>query len=176
MNKNIIKKIIVGLLLSLTFSFTIQAQEMKGENGELNDEEVIILLPPGQNKSTDTQNSYARGSIISTAFASISNEGGGKIEILLETLAHHHCNRIRHIGYLERWVDLEQDYEQVARYEFDEYAEDHPGESFTGLTSVLIVEDQPAGYYYRLRGTHKVYADDGSEGFSTRTDGVMITK
>lgn len=169
------KKLILGVLFSLFFSFNVQAQEV-GVNSNTKSGNDTILLPIGQRESSDRQNGYARGDVISSAFASITNLGDGKIEILLETLAHHQCDRIRQVAYLERWVAEDQDYEQVARYEFVESAEDHPNESFTALTSVVVVDDQPSGYYYRVRGAHNVYANGGSEGFNTRTDGVMITK
>lgn len=170
-----IKNLILGILLSFVFASNVQAQEV-GRNSNTSSENDTILLPIGQRESSDRQNGYARGDIISSAFASITNLGDGKIEILLETLAHHQCDRIRHVAYLERWIEEDQDYEQVARYEFVERAEDHPNESFTALTSVVVVEDQPSGYYYRVRGAHNVYADGGTEGFNTRTNGVMITK
>lgn len=177
MQNKIIKRLIVGIILSISCSFSVQASENeKNMNVVVYSEDGSVLLPMGEGKSSDRQDSYARGTIISSAFASITNSGGGKIEILLETLAHRQCDKIRHVGYLERWIEEDQDYEQVARYEFIEYASDHPDERFTALTSLLVIEDQPTGYYYRLRGTHNVYVDGTTEGLSTRTNGVMITK
>lgn len=176
MKMAICKKTIMGLILSMLLSFSVQADEGSEIWVETKQNNDSILLPVDQRESVDRQYNYTRGNIISSAMSSVANEGGGTIEVMLETLAHHQCDKILHIAYLERWVAEDQDYEQVARYEFVEYAEDHPNESFTGLTSRILVDDQPSGYYYRVRGTHKVWAGETSEGFTTRTNGVMIKK
>lgn len=178
MKKYAWRKIVVGILLLLTITINVQAQTMENlSNVEISDSEASVLLPKGNPQSVNRVDGYARGNLISTSIASITNLGEGKIEILLETLAHHQCAKIRQVAYLERWNEEFQDWDQVARYEFEELAEDHPDESFTALTSLIVVKDQPAGYYYRVRGAHKVWGEDGTnEGFSTRTDGVMITK
>lgn len=177
MKKNVCKRILIVGLFSLLFTMNVQAQTINN-SGYIrpDDSEKYVLLPSEQRTSVDRRDSYARGSLISTATASITNIGGGKIEILVETLAHHQCDEIFQVAYLEQWNEEYQDWDQVANYEFQETADDHPDESFTALTSVVIVDDQPSGYYYRVRGMHKVWGGDISESFSTRTNGVLITK
>lgn len=131
-------------------------------------------LPEAARHSNDFEFD-ARASILSTATADITNEGGGKIALLLETLAHVPCDKIRHDGYLERWEESYQDWNQVANYSFIEYKEDQPDGKLTYLVSTVMVEDQPAGYYYRLCGVHGAWANGKGQAFSTRTNGVMIT-
>lgn len=178
MKKCVWKKMIVGILLAMTVTINVQAQTTdRDAYAATSKNEDSVLLPEEERQSVDRANGYARGDIISTAIASITNLGEGKLEILLETLAHHQCVKIRHVAYLERWNDEFQDWDQVARYEFEELAEEHPDESFTALTSLIIVDDQPTGYHYRVRGAHKVWGEDGyNEGFTTRTNGVVLTK
>lgn len=174
-NLNKIKLLTTVLIIIMIYSIPSYADVFYWDGVEvqrINDDSE--LLPEGARRSEDSQVD-TRASILSSAFADITNDGGGRIALLLETLAHVPCDKIRHDGYLERWEESYQDWNQVADFSFIEYKEDHPDGVLTYLTSVVIVEDQPAGYYYRLCGVHGAWANGKGQAFSTRTNGVMIT-
>lgn len=115
-----------------------------------------------------------RGSIIDTATAIISNEGGGDIGILVETLAHVECDKIKNLAILER-LEGEQ-WKEIARYEFTAEKKDFPTEDLSGMTNEFTVENQETDCYYRVRGIHCVWVDGKSQAFTTMTDGILITE
>lgn len=115
-----------------------------------------------------------RGSIIDTATVQISNLGKGDIGIIIETLAHVECDKIKNIAVLQReenskWVE-------VSRYIYDASKEDFPTEDLSGMTNEFTVKNQKTGYKYRVVGIHYVEANGKGQSFMTKTDGVKITE
>lgn len=115
-----------------------------------------------------------RGSIIDTATVQISNLGKGDIGIIIETLAHVECDKIKNIAVLQReegskWVE-------VSRYTYDASKEDFPTEDLSGMTNEFTVKNQKTGYKYRVVGIHYVEANGKGQSFMTKTGGVMITE
>lgn len=164
--------IMINLFTSPVYAGADNMRMVSNEAGE----RQSILLPPWETESKDVRNSVLRGAILSTAIAEIENEGNGNIGIFIQTLAHRECDQIRHKAYLDRWNEDYQSWEMVDSYAFDETKADYPDEPFTSLTSSFTVLKQPTGYYYRVRGTHAVWLGGESETFSTRTNGILITK
>lgn len=176
MQRNLVKMLagvllITGCCTKLVYASPEFSNSMAGNVKS----ETSWLLPWTESNSRDTQYIEPRNSIISAAIADISNPGGGKIDILIETLAHVPCDEIRHEAYLERWVEEDNDWATVDSFMFVEYKEDHPNDDLTALTSTVTVSNQPAGYYYRVRGFHNVWLNGVSQGYTTHTDGVLIT-
>ena len=115
-----------------------------------------------------------RGSIIDTALTRISNLGKGDIGILIQTVAHVECDKIKNIAVLQReengkWVE-------VSRYTYDASKEDFPTEDLSGMSNDFTVKNQKTGYYYRVVGVHYVEANGKGQSFMTRTDGIKITE
>lgn len=176
MRRKLIKLVCATLaIMGCCANLAYASPNLPNETGEKTNDEISLLLPRSERGSSDVRYIEPRNSIISTAIADISNPGGGKIDILIETLAHVPCDEIRHKAYLEQWSDEIQDWVLVDSFMFVEYKEDHPDDDLTALTSTVTVSNQPAGYYYRVQGYHMVWVGDVSQGFSTRTDGVLIT-
>ena len=67
-----------------------------------------------------------RGSIIDTALTRISNLGKGDIGILIQTVAHVECDKIKNIAVLQRQEDGK--WVEVSRYIYDAKKEDFPTE------------------------------------------------
>ena len=107
-----------------------------------------------------------RGSIIDTATVQISNLGKGDIGIIIETLAHVECDKIKNIAVLQREEDST----------YDAKKEDFPTEDLSGMTNEFTVKNQKTGYKYRVVGVHYVEANGKGQSFMTKTGGVMITE
>lgn len=129
-----------------------------------------------QEKDTSRVVTYAdpRGQYISFSTASITNDGGGVIGISAVTTAHESVDKIRIHLYLDRLNENEK-WIQVDDFDFTFLPENMPNGELGEATVSFKVNDQPAGYYYRVRGTHGVWKNGVSESQSTRTNGVLIT-
>ena len=79
-----------------------------------------------------------RGSIIDTATVQISNLGKGDIGIIIETLAHVECDKIKNIAILQRQEDGK--WVEVSRYIYDAKKEDFPTEDLSGMTNEFTVK------------------------------------
>lgn len=115
-----------------------------------------------------------RGDYISTSTSRLSNIGGGAIGISAATTAHEPVDKIRIHLYLDR-LDSDNKWTQVDDFDFTFTPEDDPSGELTIATVEFEVNNQPSGYYYRVRGTHGVWKNGVIETQSTRTNGVMIT-
>ena len=115
-----------------------------------------------------------RGSIIDTALTRISNLGKGDIGILIQTVAHVECDKIKNIAVLQRQEDGK--WVEVSRYIYDAKKEDFPTEDLSGMTNEFTVKNQKTGYYYRVVGVHYVESNGKGQSFMTKTDGIKITE
>ena len=115
-----------------------------------------------------------RGSIIDTALTRISNLGKGDIGILIQTVAHVECDKIKNIAVLQREEDGK--WVEVARYIYDASKEDFPTEDLSGMSNDFTVKNQKTGYYYRVVGVHYVESNGKGQSFMTKTDGIKITE
>ena len=115
-----------------------------------------------------------RGDYISSSHSSVTNAGGGAIGISGATTAHEPVDKIRIHLYLDR-LDSDNKWTQVDDFDFTFTPEDDPSGELTIATVSFEVNNQPSGYYYRVRGTHGVWKNGVIETQSTRTNGVMIT-
>lgn len=115
-----------------------------------------------------------RGDYISTSTSRITNEGRGVIGISAATTAHESVDKIRIHLYLDR-LDADERWTQVDDFDFIFLPEDVPNGDLSEATVSFNINNQPSGYYYRVRGTHGVWKNGVIETQSTRTDGVMIT-
>lgn len=132
-----------------------------------------VLLPEGVTKSIGTSGSVDRGRYISSSAVGISNEGYGKIGVYADTLAHVNVKKIQMNVYLDRWDEENRDWEQVKMFKY--VYTPAAGETLNSASESFTISDQPAGYYYRLRGIHGVWAYTGEvETHSSVTDGIMI--
>lgn len=174
MGKRVIKVILLLTFLMGINILSVQAQVNGMRQGA--DERPSILLPPWERTAKDVRNSIMRGTIISSAQVAIIDEENGNIGIYIQTLAHKECDRILHKAILDRWDAEKEFWYTVDSYTFEETKEDYPNERFSSLTTAFSVLKQPTGFYYRIRGNHSVMLGGDTESFSTRTDGILITK
>lgn len=169
----------VKYVMALVFLFVIfnliptYANDIFYWNGmEIQDvDDESIILPENIKESRG----ITRGEVISTGLVSIANKGGGKAALTIETLAHVRCDRICNTITLQRWDDSADDWVKVLSYDFEARQEDNPDVDLTSLINGLDVENLQAGTY-RARGLHAVYLGDVYEGFTSKTQGIQITK
>ena len=115
-----------------------------------------------------------RGSIIDTALTRISNLGKGDIGILIQTVAHVECDKIKNIAVLQREEDGK--WVEVSGYIYDASKEDFPTEDLSGMSNDFTVKNQKTGYYYRVVGVHYVESNGKGQSFMTKTEGIKITE
>lgn len=117
-----------------------------------------------------------RGNIISTGILEISNPGNGEIGVYMQTLTHVDIDETTFGIYLDRWLESEQKWLNVADYRFVYNKENSPNDNLTTKAISFNVLGQPSDCYYRLRGVHIVSSDGTREMLSSQTDGLLITK
>lgn len=162
--RNILKKsLVVGTICSIIFAVPAFA---KTEN--------IYQNNSDRYKREATAIDTTRGDYISASNSGITNAGGGAIGISAATTAHEPVDKIRIHLYLDR-LDTDNRWTQVDDFDFTFTPEDDPSGELTIAAVEFEVNNQPSGYYYRVRGTHGVWKNGVTETQSTWTDGVMIT-
>lgn len=130
-----------------------------------------VLLPENVTNSTG----QARGEVISTGVIDISNEGKGKVGLTIETIAHVRCDRIRNKLALQKWDESLEEWSDVSNFEFEALQEDQPDKDLIYLINGVDIENLQPGTY-RARGFHAVYLGDMYESFSSKTNGIQVTK
>lgn len=160
------KKYLLGTLaiavLCVTFAFPAF-----GEKSLLNSENV---------SASNRVAKEPRGSIISTGSLRISNEGNGEIGVLMQTMAHVDIDETLFFVSLDRWIESEKRWANVANFDFSYKQEDYPDENISVKSISFNILGQPVDCYYRLRGNHIVVLGDKRESLSSETDGILITK
>ena len=162
--RSVLKKTVaMGIICSLAFVTPVFAERQNSyqNNSKIYKREAI---------SVDA----TRGNYISASNSSITNAGGGAIGISAFTTAHESVDKIRIHLYLDR-LDTDERWTQVDDFDFTFTPEDVPNGDLSEATVSFEVNNQPSGYYYRVRGTHGVWKNGAIETQSTRTNGVMIT-
>lgn len=136
-----------------------------------NNDELSVILPESVNRSTG----QTRGNIISTGLVSIVDKGKGKVALTVETWAHVPCDKICNGISLQKWNESTEDWEELLFYEFEALKEDNPDEDLVILINGVDVENLQSGTY-RARGLHAVYLGTEYEGYTSKTQGIQITK
>ena len=91
-------------------------------------------------------------------------------------LAHQDVDETSFHIYLDRWIESEKRWANIAGYDFVYNKDNCPGEDLSEKSISFNIVGQPADCYYRLRGKHIVVVGDKQEMLSTETDGILITK
>ena len=167
------KILILAIAISVINIFPSYASKTFYWNGiEIQDyDDESIILPENVTQSRGV----VRGQVISAGIVSIKNKGDRKATLVIETLAHVPCDRICNSLTLQKWNNSTEDWEQVLNYEFEALQKDNPEEELTSLINGLDVENLEVGKC-RVRGLHAVYLGTFYEGYSSKTEGVQITK
>lgn len=173
--RGLVKTLLVCVLISSMMTLTAFADEFDSDKYPLVTPESI-LLPPGQTKTEVWYQPKARGDIISMAHLSLSNEGNGTAGILAQTMAHLPLDKCRMRIYLDYWNEGQNSWDMEDYWDYTFLKENESSGELTMPTIAFSVKVRHPGYIYRLRGMHVVWLNSDSEGFSTQTDGLKITK
>lgn len=163
--------ILISVLMVIGIAFSSFADTGVLINGGLDGSKLL----ENENESTGFSKG-AKGRYISTGMISISNEGKSTIGVTMKTFAHQEVDETSFYVYLDKWIESDQRWSNVADYSFSFSKEDYPNESLASKAISFDITDQPAGYTYRLRGIHVVVVDGNREQISSKTDGIVITK
>lgn len=173
--KKVLQSLVIIMLISSMFTITAFADVFDWHRYSCVSPESQ-LLPPTEKSAIFKYQSKARGDFIAAADLSISNEGGGKIGIYAQTLAYVPLDKCRMRIYLDQWDEEKQRWAMVDQWDFNFEKSNDPETPLLIPVVSFNVTNQPTGFYYRLRGLHAVWVGGNTEGFSTQTNGVFISK
>ena len=161
------------LVMFVNTSFSVEDINWIALEAKMFANKISTLLPEGVKRSK-AFSSLQRGEYIGSSCVEISNEGYGTIGIYADTLAHVAVKKIQMKIFLDRWDEGRKDWINVKEFKFTYEA--GSGEILNSASESFTVDDQPAGYRYRVRGLHGVWTYDGkTETHGTMTNGVLIT-
>ena len=166
MKKNFLKMILVVVIA------TACATSVSAQNIYFTDHTQAVSASVEASQAIVKQ---PRGNVISTGILEISNPGGGEIGVYMQTLSHIEIDETVFGVYLDRWIESEERWANVADYKFTYNKENSPDEDLTTKAISFNIVGQPADCYYRLRGVHMVISAGEREMLSSRTDGILIT-
>lgn len=161
-------KIILGIALSIACVTPAFGQEMY-----FTDPFQVVNVSVEGSKAVVKQ---PRGSVISTGILEISSPGNGEIGVYMQTLTHVDIDETTFGVYLDRWIESEQKWANVADYRFVYNKENSPDDNLTSKAISFNILGQPTDCYYRLRGVHIVTSNGTREMLSSQTDGILISK
>ena len=167
-----IKITLLGVLLCLlaatpALADTVDSARQDFENYQ-GDE---VILRAGDSATVRILDS--RGNWIADGMLRISNPRNGNVGVYMTTQCHIPVDEIMMDVAVDKLNETINDWQQMEYYSFDFFPED--GKPLTDATLSFQVTGQEPNKWYRLRGLHMVFYGDESEGYSTRTDGIMIT-
>ena len=170
--KKVLRTIWATIIITMLMSFLSFAATNVKYDYSMPIEIKSKVLDPVIKKSTAIARAIKRGEFFSAAELSIINENGNT-----GVDAHAYMGAPVDELYITIYVDqLNKEtnkWSQVALYDFEYYGEDYP-DGLTWETVYFIIDNQPKGYYYRLRGSFAALKDGAMEGFGPVTDGVLI--
>lgn len=170
--KKLIRSIVVGLLAALIITMPVFADTIEGARQDFeNYQGDEVILRAGDSSTVRILD--ARGNWIADGILQITNFGNGNIGVLMTTECHIPVDEIIMTVAVDQLNEVIDDWQQVEFYDFDFFPED--GKPLTDATLSFEVTGQEPDKWYRLRGLHMVFYGDESEGYSTRTAGIMIT-
>lgn len=170
-------KILIGaILISAFYSLPVFAEVIYWEGLTIEiPEEDSELCPVGVQRSRGVGASTRADGFQLLFFGTceMTNQGG-KVGILLETIAQVPCDRIKHVVYVQMKNEEETDWNTVAVYEFEDVKENHEDQILTQLLNTLILEVHENKRYYRLKGIHAVWLNGKGEGKGSYTRGMLL--
>ena len=139
----------------------------------------IYFTEPQQTFNAATKGSRAivkqpRGNVISAGILEISSPGNGEIGVYMQTLTHVDIDETTFGIYLDRWIESEQRWANVADYKFVYNKENSPDDVLMTKAISFNIIGQPLDCNYRLRGVHVVVSGGIREMLSSKTDGILV--
>ncbi len=168
-------KELVGLIFafSVMLSITAFAEVPTWENSPGN-HGPSILLPDDVTSTSDRVERHGRGEIISMGTIELKNLKNGNLSVTIETYAHRPVDVIYQSVFLDQWDEASQEWEEIDYWEFEK--EKGSNTSFTRWSKSFTVSGCTVNEYYRARGLHSVELNGESEGCSSKTSGIKLTK
>lgn len=170
--KKIIKATILGTAFSLMAAMPVLADTVDNARRDFLDYQGDeVILRAGDSATVRILDS--RGNWIADGVLQISNPRNGRVGVYMTTQCHIPVDEIMMDVAVDQMNETINDWQQMEYYSFNFFPED--GKPLTEATLDFEVTGQEPDKWYRLRGLHMVFYGDESEGYSTRTPGIMIT-
>ena len=134
-----------------------------------------ILLKNGETSSEDIIDNVARGTIMSTATLSITNEQDGTLYIAANTFVHKNIDKAYLTVFLDKWNDQKETWIQIGKWDFERSKEEEEDGVLPMHHIGFTVTGCELNCYYRARAMHLVQIGDDMEGKATETNGVLLT-
>lgn len=171
MKKSILVVLAIALSISLTtinaFAIPFNPNEYTSVN------EYSELLPRGVKQDTASEHAIRRGDFLMYTDLIISDKGGGNIGAVVVAFMQYSVKEAYISVYLDRWDETEERWRQVTYYDAEFFEEDYPDGLITPSVDIVF-QNQPKGYFYRLRAAVAAFDGDTVEGFSPVTGGILI--
>lgn len=139
---------IAAMTMMMGLSITVYAEEMNIDSRVRNIEDVTTVVNENVARITGTP----RGMMISSVELSITDLGGGTVQLFGKVLCHEAMEKIKLNLYLDQWLEDSQDWDQLEKFELEWLAEDYPNEDLTMAYAYVDVANLDRGEEYRVRG------------------------
>ena len=170
--RKLMRSIVLGFLSALFIVMPVFADTIEGARQDFeNYQGDEVILQAGDSAIVRILDS--RGNWIADGILQITNSDNGRIGVYMTTQCHIPVDEIMMDVAVDQLIDGTDKWNQMEYYSFDFFPED--GKPLTEATLDFDVTGQEPNKWYRLRGLHMVFYGDESEGYSTRTPGIMIT-
>lgn len=169
------KTLLVILTMILTMALTtINVLAMPfNPNNYTSVNEYSELLPEGVKRDVASEHAIRRGDFLTSTDVIISDEGGGDIGALVVAQMWYSVQEVYISIYLDRWDETDERWRQVTYYDAEFYEADYP-DGLSSATVSIVFQNQPKGYFYRLRAAVAAFDGETVEGFSPVTGGILI--
>lgn len=169
------KRLAVGafsMLMVMGLNLTAYAEDGDLVSKARNIETVTTTVDENVARITGT----TRGMVISSVELSITDLGGGTAQLFGKVLCHDPMEKIKLNLYLDQWIEDENDWLQLEKFEFNWLAEDYPDEDLTMAYAYANAPNLDRGEEYRVRGIAGAWALDSDlyEVWSESSPSILV--
>ena len=137
-----------AMFMVMGVNMSVYAEECDMDSRARSIEDVATTVSENVARITGTP----RGMMISSVELSITDLGGGTAQLFGEVLCHEAMEEIKLNLYLDQWIEENNDWAQLNKFEFDWLAEDYPDEELTMAYAYVNIPNLDRGEEYRVRG------------------------
>lgn len=168
------KKILMTCVL--LFSMTLHITAYADENYENMNARQIEDVQEFVTENVARVVGSPRGMLISSVELSLADLGSGSIRLYGDVLCHEPMKKIKLNLYLDQWIDSNDDWGQIEKFEFEWNAEDYPDEDLTMAMASVDVTNLDRGVDYQLRGIAGAWDLDSDlyEVYRANTASIML--
>lgn len=140
---------------------------------EAHDIENVI---PFEDENIARVTGNARGMLISTVELSLEDLGSGTLRLCGDVMCHKKMEKIKLNMILDKWIQEDEDWSNIERFELTWLAEDYPDIDLVMGHASVDVPNLERGQEYRLRAIAGAWDYDSSyyEVWSEKTPSILV--